>query len=251
MKPYYQDGQVTLYHGDCLELAGCLKADVLVTDPPYGETNLAWDTWPTGWPSRLLAAAPQMWTFGSMRMFLNQRDDFAGWRLAQDVVWSKPRGKTFVTDRFSRSHEHVLHWYQGKWGTLYHDPPRAAYHGTPHRGAVRLGSVDDGSKVKPHSKTGQYKESGTRLILTVIEGSPGDPRTTLHPTQKPLEVLEPIVRYSCPLAGVVLDPFAGSGSTLIAARNLGRKAIGVELEERYCEIIAKRLSQDCLDFGGL
>ena len=70
-----------------------------------------------------------------------------------------------------------------------------------------------------------------------------------HPTPKPLTLMEQLVR-KCP-PGVIADPFAGSGATLIAARNLGRKAIGVELEEKYCEIIAKRLDQQVIDFDSL
>ena len=251
--PYYQDDFVTLYHGDCREVTEWLDADVLVTDPPYAETSLAWDDWPEGWPS--LAAGSsllrQMWCFGSTRMFLTRVAEFEQWRLAQDVVWSKPRGRGTMRDRFSRSHELVLHWYRGEWGSLPLTPPRVPRPvGVAPVRATRRGQSDDGSRVKPMAG-GSYCDDGTRLMLTVLPGDPGDPRTTLHPTQKPLVVLEPIIQYSCPTTGTVADPFAGSGSTLVAAKRLDRKAIGVELDERYCEIAARRLAQGVLDFGAV
>ncbi len=68
-----------------------------------------------------------------------------------------------------------------------------------------------------------------------------------HPTPKPIPLMERLIA-KCP-PGAIADPFAGSGATLLAARNLDRKAIGVEIEERYCELIARRLDQMCLNFG--
>lgn len=249
--PFYSDDLVTLFHGDYRDVDAWHEADVLVTDPPYGETSLAWDRWPDGWPALVAERAPdlaQMWCFGSTRMFLDRRDDFGAWRQAQDLVWSKPRGRGTDRDRFSRSHELVLHWYRGKWGDLYIEPPRVAYHGARVR-STRRGNVDDGSKVKPMAG-GTYVDDGTRLLYTVLDGDPGDPRTTHHPNQKPLAVLEPIIRYSCPPGGLVADLFAGSCSTLVAAKRLGRRAIGVEADEKYCETAAARLSQGALDFEG-
>jgi len=73
----------------------------------------------------------------------------------------------------------------------------------------------------------------------------------IHPTEKPTGILEPLIAYACPTGGVVLDPFAGSGSTGITARNLGRRAVLIEAREVQCEATAIRLAQGVLDFGGV
>jgi site-specific DNA-methyltransferase (adenine-specific) len=82
----------------------------------------------------------------------------------------------------------------------------------------------------------------------VRQGQAGLAAITGHPTPKPVPLMELLI-MRCP-DGTIADPFAGSGATLLAARNQNRTAIGVELEERYCEIIAKRLDQMCFNFGG-
>jgi site-specific DNA-methyltransferase (adenine-specific) len=76
----------------------------------------------------------------------------------------------------------------------------------------------------------------------------GVPGKNGHPTQKPFAVINPLILASCPTRGIVLDPFMGSGTTLESARKLARKAIGIEIEEKYCEIAAKRLSQEVISF---
>ena len=87
----------------------------------------------------------------------------------------------------------------------------------------------------------------SRLVNDVIS-CPNDGGKTEHPTEKPLRLILRLLGIMPP--GLVLDPFMGSGTTLRAAKDLGRKAIGIEIEERYCEIAAKRLQQEVFDFGG-
>lgn len=246
MKPYYSDESVTLWHGDCRELVPALglKADLIVADPPYGETSLEWDRWPDGWPTAIADAARSMWCFGSMRMFLNQRDEFpyAIWRLSQDVVWEKPDGSSLLDDRFRRVHEVATHWYRGAWADLFRDPPREAFAGRP-------SSPQANGKAKPgHDGLGTtrgYVDDGTRLIRSVVR-VPNLRGRAIHPTEKPVGILDPLIRYACPPGGTVLDPFAGSGSTAEAARLTDRKALLIEADERYCEVIARRMSQGVL-----
>lgn len=135
VKPYYEDRQVTLYLGDCREILPALgQFDCCVTDPPYGETSLAWDRWPDGWPELVAERTSSLWCFGSLRMFLDRRDEFGGWRLSQDIeaewdhaVWEKHNGSSFATDRFKRIHEIIAHWYRGDWAGIHHETPRIAY----------------------------------------------------------------------------------------------------------------------------
>ncbi len=244
MTPYYADDMVTLYHGDCRELLPALAptVDCVVADPPYGETSLPWDRWPDGWPTVVASVTRSMWCFGSLRMFLERRDEFTGWRLSQDVVWRKANGSSFAADRFKRVHETAAHWYRGGWADLYRSPQRETG-GDGHRNVP----LHKGNKTRHTGKVGDtvYTDDGTRLVQSVIAVRNLHHRS-LHPTEKPLGILDPLISYACPADGTVLDPFAGSGSTLVAARDSGRRAIGVEADERYCEIIVRRLAQDCL-----
>jgi site-specific DNA-methyltransferase (adenine-specific) len=242
IEPYWKDAEagIYLYLGDMREVLPALdlQADLVVADPPYAETALEWDRWPNGWPTLAAGVASSMWCFGSMRMFLDRRDEFTGWKLSQDVVWEKHNGSGFAADRFRRVHETATHWYRGDWASIHHDVPRFPTEFDP-----RDRSVSASAARVPHTGTigaHRYEDDGLRLARSVQRVP--SVRGGLHPTEKPLSLLERMIRYACPEGGLVVDPFAGSGSTLDAARQAGRRAIGIEAREDYCEAIIRRLS---------
>lgn len=243
--PFYDEGGIVLYCGDSRDVLPAIgPVDAVVTDPPYGDTSLDWDQPVKGWLDPI--DTRQVWCFGSMRFWLEHSSDFgeAGWRYGQEIVWEKHTGSGFNADRFRRVHELVLHWYRGDWATLNRDVP-----------VTRLYGVGEAKVVKrtaqpAHTgKIGQgptYISDGTRRERSVIKARSEHGRA-VHPTQKPLGIVRPLIQYSVAEGGVVLDPFAGSGSTLLAARELGRRAIGIEIDEGYCEKAVARLAQGSFD----
>jgi len=244
--PYYAADGVTLYHGDCRELLPRLAvaaADVVITDPPYGETSLAWDLPVDGWLG-LLAPAGSLWCFGSLGFFMDHAADFraAGWKRAQEVVWEKHNGSNFHADRFKRVHELVVQFYRGRWAGVYTTPVTTP-DATPRVMRRKARPPHHTGATNAHTYTSV--DGGPRLVRSVIRVRSCHGHAE-HPTQKPLGIVLPLLAYSCPPGGLVLDPFAGSGTTLRAAKDLGRRAIGIERHERYCEVAARRLAQGVL-----
>lgn len=239
MQPFYRDSAVTLYCGDCMELLPLLpKADAIVTDPPYGETSLEWDKWPDGWPTVAAIVASQMWCFGSMRMFLDKRADLADWKLAQDVVWEKHNGSNSSNDRFRRLHELALHFYRGEWKSLFRQPQftndATAKVVRRKRRPPQWGEIGERTYV---SEDGGPRMMGSVIYARSCHGY------AVNETQKPEEIVAPLVLYSVPPGGLVVDCFAGSGTTLAVARKTGRRAIGIEKRESQCQRIVERLTQ--------
>lgn len=243
MRPYYEHGRQTIYLGDAREILPIIACgDCMIADPPYQQTSLEWDRWPVGWPG--MVRTPSLWCFGTLRMFMNYAREFDGLRMSQDLVWEKHNGSSFHADRFRRIHESIAHFYQGSWETIYKATPT-----TPDatRKQVRR-------KKRPahmgHIEASSFEshDGGPRLQRSVIY-EPSCHGYAENETQKPLGIIRPLIEYSCPTGGTVVDPFCGSGSVLVAAKELGRNAIGIDCRESQCEIAARRLQQEVMDFG--
>lgn len=239
MKPYFENDNITLYLGDCREILPSLgPVDAIVTDPPYGETSLKWDRWPDGWPAAAAGVASQIWCFGSLRMFMEKAGDLAAWKHAQEIVWEKHNGSNAFADRFRRVHELAVQFYRGDWASVYKNPQYT--NDATARTVRRKQRPPQWGAIEASSYASE--DGGPRLMNSVIYARSCH-GYAVNETQKPLAIVAPLVEYSVPAGGTVLDCFAGSGTTLDYARKTGRKAIGIELRESQCEEIVKRLAQ--------
>jgi site-specific DNA-methyltransferase (adenine-specific) len=237
--PYYQDAQVTLYHGDCQAvLAGMAErsVDCVITDPPYSE-----------------------------RTHENVRSNSAGAQRQGNRVLSGKLGFDAISEASLRAVIEECGRITRRWVVTNLDYRHAFQFETAPPKGLRLLRVGVRVKTNPMpqisgDRPGQGWEAiaffhrddlrptwngGGRAGVWVASTR----QNTGHPTSKPLSMVQDWVRLFTDPGDVVLDPFAGSGTTLRAAKDEGRRAIGVELEERYCEVIARRLAQDCLPLG--
>ena len=222
MKPYYEDDAVKLYHGDCLEhpeLWTC--ADVLVTDPPYG---IAWEQ-----PAYLTKGRSSGNRSKAQPGIQNDHD--TGARDAALVLWGEKPALVFgAVELMPPNTKRTLVWRKPADSGLF-------------------GSSIWRKDWEPIFMCGKWPQmpATESSVVETAHGSHREYAQGVHPHAKPIDTLQRLIT-KCP-PGTIADPFMGSGSTIRAAKNLGRKAIGIEIDERYCEIAAKRLGQEVLDFG--
>ena len=214
MKPYYEHGGVTIYHGDALALLPEIDADVLVTDPPYG-------------------IAHESGREGPFQHSQIANDETTATRDAALSLWGQRAALVFGTwKRAAPAGAHTaLVWDKGPASGMgdLSIPWKGSWELIFVCGEGFIGSRDEGV-LRGHS-----------VVTWASKGRK-------HPNEKPVSLLRYLIA-KCP-PGAVLDPFCGSGSALVAAKDLGRRAIGIEIEERYCEIAARRLAQEVLPMGG-
>ena len=220
--PYYSDDNVTIYHADCLDVLDQLEADVIVTDPPYGRA------WAQGDTNSALGWA-------SDRHEGIAGDDSTATRDAVLAVWADRPGIVFGDLM-------LLPPDRTKLVLVYDKGTAAGFTGAV--GGYRR-------NVEAVYLTGKGHGSGlggrSSVLQTVSRPGGNLAATTGHPHTKPLDVMRDLIVNGPD--GVILDPFMGSGTTLRAAKDLGRKAVGVEISEEYCEIAANRVGQEVLALG--
>lgn len=237
MTPYYADDAVTLYHGDALEVMSCLSeatVDAVLTDPPYSSGGRRENARSIR-KSMTRAVGDDDWIRGDAM----STPGFAWLMRACGVQWRRlltPGGHAlaFIDWRMAPNLAAALETADlRQHPTLVWDKTHFGM------GAIFRNQYE----LIVHMSAGNPRPPARRDVGNVLRFPPV--RDGLHPTEKPLPLLRILLSVVCP-TGLVLDPFVGSGAVMVAARELGLRAIGVDSDERYCEVAARRLSQDVL-----
>lgn len=251
IEPYYSHAGITIYHGDCLKVMPQLEPgviDMVMTDPPYGTTACSWDS--------IIPLEP-MWanlkrlTKKNAAIVMTASQPFTTTLISSNMkafkycwVWrkSKPTGFPNANKQPLRNYEDACVFYNGQCdyfpqGLIKRPEPLQVIRKKPKHETINSGE-NDGSLLNPYLS--EYENFPTQVVGFDNEGN------ILHPTQKPVALMSYLIRTYTNEGDLVLDFTMGSGTTLVAAKETGRMAIGIEREEKYCEIAVKRLSQETL-----
>lgn len=261
MTPYYQDDAVTIYHGDALDVLPTLPmVDAVVTSPPYGDIReygghdavdqraimdglvplvgpggvIVWNT-----ADQVVDGSESGDAF---RLALHAMD--AGLRLHDTMAYCREAVVFPDANRYHPAWEYVFVFSNGAPSHFngIHDRPNR-WAGSKIHGTRREA---DGSMGRP-SRDGQLVPAvGLRFNWWVLRTAAQEGDKPEHPAVMPYSLARDHIATWTTVDALVLDPFAGSGTTLRAAKDLGRRAIGIEIEERYCEMAARRCSQEVL-----
>ena len=219
-KPYYDHAGITIYHGDCREILPLLpKVDLVLTDPPYGVNG------------------------GSGTKGIARSHKHCYLSIPDSPEWVKAE----VIPRFCECLEICERAIVTPGSIVFCSYPQPDSFGSLVQwacvGMQKWGRADS----QPIFYYGRYPRVGKTISFCSFN-STRPPEDNGHPCPKPIGVWKSLLSKGSLEGETVLDPFMGSGTTLRAAKDLGRKAIGIEIEEKYCEIAAKRMSQEVFDF---
>jgi len=210
VKPYFEDDDVVIYHGDCRDILPTLEpVDLVLTDPPYG----IGDKW---------AKHEMVGRNGASRLW------------GKGESWDDAPPEDSLIKAVSSTAPIAIIW----GGNYFNLPPSRCWL-VWDKQQVFTGADAELAWTNMDAPVRVY-----RMSRVVAYGANAETVKT-HPTEKPIGLMRWCLGF-VPNAGLVLDPFMGGGTTLRAAKDLGRKAIGIEIEERYCEIAAMRMSQSAM-----
>jgi site-specific DNA-methyltransferase (adenine-specific) len=219
MNSYYDEGGITIYHGDCREILPLPRAaDLICTDPPYG----------INYRSNHNSSRRGKWAkwirYENMPGIIGDDEPIDPLPLLESAPLVCIFGGNYIADRLPPSRCWIVWDKRDGIGPNNQADCEMAWT-----------NFDRPSRIYRHLWSGLLRAGAENVALS----------DKLHPHQKPISLLTFIINYSG-ATGTVLDPYCGSGSTLLESKNAGMRAIGIEIEEKYCEISAKRLAQGVL-----
>jgi site-specific DNA-methyltransferase (adenine-specific) len=245
MKPYYSEDGITIYHGSCFEIMPCLEvpcAEIAVTSPPYNLVRKWCESpGPNSIYKGLAKHYDEIWYDDDIpeEQYQDQQCEFLKGLLetCRSSVFYNHKLR-YAIKRAGRV-IHPLEWLNRfpLWAEIIWDRGGGMTHNSR-----RLIISDE--RIYWIRRPEQHFPQGYTSVWKINPGNDAPE----HPCEFPLELPSRCILLTTAPGDVVIDPYCGSGTTLLAAKGLGRKAIGIEIEEKYCEIAAKRLAQKVLQF---